>query len=134
MIASEKRQCQCASRGTMRIWRPAGGPDGRPLRGWELPLAMLTRIEQQLRPKIKQVRRALVPPITNAHIRILVTAADVRAAWAELSLAEQRKIVKAVFDVHSADREPGQERIRARAGLNHAPRLTLGARAPGQRW
>jgi DNA invertase Pin-like site-specific DNA recombinase len=65
----------------------------------ELPLAMLSRIEQQLRPKIEQAQRALVPPISDENIRALVTAGDVRAAWAELALAEQRKIVKAVFDV-----------------------------------
>ncbi len=65
----------------------------------ELPLATLSRIEQQLRPKIEQAQRALVPPISDENIRALVTAGDVRAAWDELVLAEQRKIVKAVFDV-----------------------------------
>ena len=65
----------------------------------ELPVSMLSRIEQQLRPKIEQAQRALVPPISDENIRALVTAGDVRAAWAELALAEQRKIVKAVFDV-----------------------------------
>ena len=65
----------------------------------ELPLATLTRIEQQLRPKIEQAQRALVPPISDDNIRALVTAGDVRAAWAELPLAEQRKIIKALFDV-----------------------------------
>jgi len=65
----------------------------------ELPLSMLTRVEQQLRPKIEQAQRALVPPISDENIRALVTAGDVRAAWDELALAEQRKILKAVFDV-----------------------------------
>lgn len=65
----------------------------------ELPLAMLTRIEQQLRPKIEQAQRAMVPPITDERILQLVTAADIRAAWAGMPLAEQRKIIKTVFDV-----------------------------------
>lgn len=65
----------------------------------KLPLNMLTRVEQQLRPKIEQAQRALVPPITDENILQLVTAGDVRTAWAELPLAEQRRIVKAVFDV-----------------------------------
>lgn len=65
----------------------------------ELALAMLARIEQQLRPKIDQAQRALVPPIADEHVRALVTAGDVRAAWACLALAEQRKIIKAIFDV-----------------------------------
>ena len=65
----------------------------------DLPVSMLSRIEQQLRPKIEQAQRALVPPISDENIRALVSAGDVRAAWAELALAEQRKIVKAVFDV-----------------------------------
>ncbi len=65
----------------------------------DLPLAMLTRVEQQLRPKIEQAQRAMVPPITDERILQLVTAADIRAAWAAMPLAEQRKIIKAVFDV-----------------------------------
>jgi hypothetical protein len=65
----------------------------------ELPMSMLTRIETTLRPKIEQAQRALVPPISDENIRALVTTGDVRAAWAELPLAEQRKIIKAVFDV-----------------------------------
>ncbi len=65
----------------------------------ELALSMLTRIEQQLRPKIEQAQRALVPPITDDRIRALVTAGDVRASWSELALVEQRKIIKALFDV-----------------------------------
>ena len=65
----------------------------------ELPVSMLTRIETTLRPKIEQAQRALVPPISDENIRALVTTGDVRAAWAELALAEQRKIIKAVFDV-----------------------------------
>jgi site-specific DNA recombinase len=74
----------------------------------ELPVSMLSRIEQQLRPRIEQAQRALVPPISDENIRALVTAGDVRAAWAELALAEQRRIVKAVFDVRvqrTANRE-----------------------------
>jgi len=58
----------------------------------ELPLSMLTRVEQQLRPKIEQAQRALVPPISDENIRALVTAGDVRAAWDELALAEQRQV------------------------------------------
>lgn len=63
----------------------------------ELP--MLTRIEQQLRPQIEQAQLALVPPVAEENILQLVTAAHIRAAWGKLPLADQRKIIKALFEV-----------------------------------
>ena len=65
----------------------------------KLPLWTLTKIEHALRPQIEDAQRGLVPPITDDRIRALVTAPDIREAWAELPMAERRKIIKAGFDV-----------------------------------
>lgn len=65
----------------------------------ELPLAVLTRVEKSLRPQIEETRRQLVPPVTDPRLRELLSAEDVRAAWAQPPLAQKRKIIKAVFDV-----------------------------------
>lgn len=64
-----------------------------------LNLDTLTKVEQTLRPQIADAKRALIPPITDERIRALVTASDIRAAWKELPLSEQRKVIKAAFDV-----------------------------------
>ena len=64
-----------------------------------LNLDTLTKVEQTLRPQIADAERDLIPPITDDRIRALVTAADVRAAWKQLPLSEQRKIIKAAFDI-----------------------------------
>lgn len=65
----------------------------------ELNLDTLTKVEQTLRPQIAAAERELIPPITDARVKALVTAPDLRAAWSELSLAEQRAIIKAGFDI-----------------------------------
>nr|BFF08264.1 hypothetical protein GCM10023233_32330 [Brevibacterium otitidis] len=65
----------------------------------ELNLDTLTKVEQTLRPQIADAERELIPPITDARVKALVTAPDLRAAWSELSLAEQRAIIKAGFDI-----------------------------------
>ena len=65
----------------------------------QLNLDTLTKVEQTLRPQIAAAERELIPPITDARVKALVTAPDLRAAWAELSLAEQRAIIKAGFDI-----------------------------------
>ena len=62
-------------------------------------LDTLTKVEQSLRPQIAAAERELIPPITDARVKALVTAPDLRAAWGELSLAEQRAIIKAGFDI-----------------------------------
>lgn len=64
-----------------------------------LNLDTLTKVEQSLRPQIAEAERAMVPPITDERIRALVTAHDLRTAWAALTLADQRRIIKAAFDV-----------------------------------
>lgn len=64
-----------------------------------LNLDTLTKVEQTLRPQIAEAERDLIPPITDERIRALVTAADIRAAWKRLPLSEQRKIIKAAFDI-----------------------------------
>lgn len=64
-----------------------------------LNLDTLTKVEQTLRPLIAEAERAMVPPVTDERIRALVTANDVRVAWDALALSEQRKIIKAAFDI-----------------------------------
>ncbi len=64
-----------------------------------LSLGMLTKVEQTLRPQIEEAQRALIPPISDERVRELVTSGDVRAAWADLPLAERRTIIKVMFDV-----------------------------------
>lgn len=59
----------------------------------------LARIEATLRPQIEEAQRAGVPPIVDDGVRVLATAADVRAAWEATSFEERRRIIKAVFEV-----------------------------------
>lgn len=65
----------------------------------KLRLDTLTKVESNLKAQIADAEREMVPPITDERIRRLITAPDVRAAWAELPLEERRKIIKAGFDV-----------------------------------
>lgn len=71
----------------------------------KLPLSTLTKIEHTLRPQIEDAQRGLVPPITDNRIRTLVTAPDIREAWAALPMAERRKIIPL-----RGDREPMRRR------------------------
>lgn len=65
----------------------------------KLRLDTLTKLESNLKAQIADAEREMVPPITDERIRQLVTAPDIRAAWAGLPLAEQRQIIKTAFDV-----------------------------------
>ncbi|WGH89968.1 hypothetical protein QDX23_07425 [Auritidibacter ignavus] len=64
-----------------------------------LNLDTLTKVEQTLRPQVADAERALIPPITDERVRALVTASDLRAAWAEMPLVDRRKIIQAGFDI-----------------------------------
>lgn len=64
-----------------------------------LTLATLKKVERSIKPQIETAERALIPPIADERVRDLVSSGDVRTAWAGLPLAEQRKIIKAAFDV-----------------------------------
>ncbi|PXA76860.1 recombinase family protein [Auritidibacter sp. NML100628] len=65
----------------------------------ELPLEVLTRIEQTLRPQIDAARKAMIPPVTDPGLRQLLSGEDVRASWQSLPVREKRRIIKAVLDV-----------------------------------
>lgn len=64
-----------------------------------ISLALLTRIEKNIRPRIEHVQQQLVLPIADAALRALVNSDDLPAAWEAMDFTEQRRIIKALFEI-----------------------------------
>ncbi|WP_141381619.1 recombinase family protein [Microbacterium lacticum] len=64
-----------------------------------ISMAMLSSIEQRLKPQIVEAAKATVPPVSDATVLHLMSAEDIETAWNGLDLLEQRRIVKTLFDI-----------------------------------
>lgn len=65
----------------------------------DIDLAMLTQVDRLMTPRIEQAQQLLTLPIADRTIRDLINAEDLATAWQELEFAEQRRIIKALFEV-----------------------------------
>lgn len=65
----------------------------------QLSLPILTRIEKTLRPQIEDAAQQLALPIADHSLRELINSDDLAAAWNDRDFAEQRRIIKSLFEI-----------------------------------
>lgn len=92
----------------------------------DLSLGLLSGIEKKLVPMIEHARHQLALPIVDRAISDLVRAEDISTAWNGLAFAEQRRIIKALFEVRIT---PAPRR--SAGGAFQSERVVITARAVG---
>ena len=92
----------------------------------DVSLGLLSGIEKKLVPMIERARHLLALPIVDRAIKDLVNAEDISIAWNGLAFAEQRRIIRALFEVRIT---PAPRR--SAGGAFQPERVVITARAAG---